>query len=264
MTLIQTHSPMYENDVVLCRLMEHSETLMKLYESNANLSTYSPGAEVWACLTEKPKPPTNEDVYSIVCRCQGLRVLQDLYLDDAVANEYRDFGFGQTCVEKGNSETLAKTTVRISQLPVQTSGCGGRNFDSKQHQRFYKALVEYWCVLESHWLYMRSSGDTHEGLQKLERKIGLLSTGWNGPRDLRRTVEMLEVFRFVYGFLLWVVFPNHETAKPFFGHLDDYEGCTTAFDWHEWSWYVQCCRYSLRPPDVVELLAARCSAPNSA
>ena len=256
---------MYKNDLKLCKIIETNQAFSEVYKTNATrpLEAGIPGSQFYNIADQMPEDLTNERVYSIICRWQGLRILQNLYLDPVVGTKYSDSIFPY--VEDDNpadTMVLTKTAAKVSRLPdLSLEERRSRPFNARQTQRFYKALTSYWFAVESHWLLRRSVNDTWEELWKLG---DLVEDIWSGKhsRDFLESVDVIEVFDFVYGFLLRVIFPNAETARPWLGLNRSYFE-SGSFNSADWRFLVQNCRLFLRPAHIIKLLAMACPSAES-
>lgn len=261
---LQSHSDVYKYDLSLCKIIETNQAFSEIYLVHAErpLHIGIEGPKFDKIINERPEDLTNERIYAIVCRWQGLRILQDLYLNAAIGAKYSNFTFSYSMdANRVTTAMLTESAINDSHLQhLPAQDLSSRSFNAQQTQRFYKALTSYWLAMESHWLLCRSVHSTWEELWKL---IGSVRDIWRGGhrRDLLESCELIEVYDFVYGFLLETIFPNIETTLPWLGGSDWYRlGTNNASESLDWAYFVQNCRRFLNPAHVIELLALPCSS----
>ncbi len=213
------------------------------------------GPETFSITDIRPGDLTEERIYAILCRWQGLRVLQDLYLDPMIHTKYLNSIFPYVEHDRSTDITLLmESAARI--LHLQTSSVKnqpGISFSAQQTRRFYKALNSYWLAMEWVWLWSRSIHDTWQENWKMKDMIDNIWRGYH-CRSLLESFELIEVHDFVYGFLLRIIFPDFEAMLPWIGEnltifLADEPDRSIGYDY-----FVACSRLFLRPPDIIELL----------
>jgi F-box domain len=260
---LQSQSDVYENDLALCTIIETNQAFSEFYQTHAErpLESGIKGSDLPNLAHERPEELTAERVYTIICRWHGLRVLQELYLDVTIGTQYYESTFPFAGDFDPADMTLStESSVRVSHLQSLPAGDNaGKSFDAQQTQRFYKALTSYWLAMEAHWLLCRSVQDTWEELWNLSDSVEDIWSG-NLRGGLLESLEVLEVYDFVYGFLLRMIFPNVETTLPWLSGSGSYYFENNTFAPSEWVFFLQNCRLFLRPPDIIELLAMVCSS----
>ena len=260
---LQSQSEVYKNDLALCMIVETNQAFSEVYQTHAErpLESGIKGSDLPNLAHERPEDLTDERIYAIICRWHGLRVLQELYLDATIGTQYYESTFPYfRDHDPADTPLLTESSVIISHLQSFLAGDNaGKSFDAQQTQRFYKALTCYWLALESCWLLCRSVQDTWEELWKLSDSVNDI---WFGKirGSLSESLEVVEAYDFVYGFLLRMVFPNVKTALPWLSGSGLYNFNNDTFDPSDWSFFLDNCRLFLRPPDIIELLAMTCSS----
>lgn len=66
---------------------------------------------------EKPEELTNQEVYDILCRWQGLRVFQLLYLDETLSQCYARFRFDKSYDD--SMDAIATAIERMSRCATE-------------------------------------------------------------------------------------------------------------------------------------------------
>jgi len=259
---LQRCSDVYKNDLKLCKIIETNQAFSEIYKSQAERPQEIgiKGQEFYDAVEVRPEDLTDERVYTIICRWQGLRVLQDLYLDTTIGARYSDSTFPYVGeLDPAETTLLTEDSVRISHVQNIAQDLPNKSFNARQTQRFYKALTSYWLAMESHWLLCRSIHDTWEELWKLRDSVDNIWSG-NPQRDVLESLELIEVYDFVYGFLLRMTFPNVETTLPWLGENGSNYFENGDLNSENWAHFVQNCRLFLQPAHIIELLAMACAS----
>ena len=196
------------------------------------------GSKFYELIENIPEDLTADRIRTIECRWHGIRTLQELYLDAVNMNRHRARGANEADLD---ASTLQPKSVKYT-------------FDVRQTQRFYKALTSYWLAMEANWLLGRSIHDTWEDLFTLNNDVHELWTG-NLQKDFLDSLDLLEVYDFVYGNLVEHLIPNGTPITQWVGqHSDDFfpEIDDDGFDYGFFRHHL---RLHLRSSDIIELLA---------
>jgi len=259
---LQKCSDVYENDLKLCKIIETNQAFSEIYKSQAERPQEIgiKGQEFYDAVEVRPEDLNDERVYTIICRWQGLRVLQDLYLATTIGARYSDSTFPYVGgSDPAGTTLLTEDSVRILHVQNIAQDLPNKSFTARQTRRFYQALTAYWLGRESHWSLCRSIHDTWEELWKLGDWVDDI---WSGKpkRDVLESLELIEVYDFVYGFLLRIIFPNVEMTLPWLAGNGSFYFENGALDSGNWAHFVQNCRLFLQPAHIIELLAMACAS----
>lgn len=190
---------------------------------------------------------SEQQVWDIVARWQGLRPLQNLYLDPVISSKYTK----SLCVTENNAPQKTEI-LDILGLARYGKENGHSNseicvFSPSETGRFYTVLTRYWVAIES----LKLAQQCHYRLQSTENKAFEEVTAlWLQRSGLQESLEVLEVFDFVYGFLC----QHTNCSDP-----DSFTDWIHEEDWmddqeEEWAFFVKSIRLVLNPADMLELL----------
>ncbi|KAI9886789.1 MAG: hypothetical protein M1823_001432 [Watsoniomyces obsoletus] len=220
-------SDTYEHDLSLCLVLEENLAC----SATRNRTTPPPSKRVRRersilarCLFGTKKDLTRARVRAIVDRWRLVAKLQTLYLDQAVHAEYRRY---TTC--SGTLQIDELLSIFTGSEPVRDNDDDAwvwsakppipmtLRFDDQQKQRFYRAFTGLWLAVHARRLVSVSGTSTpmptpHAGEATtattpsagIPPDLALLNQLWLGGEDrsLLESMDMLEVYDFLYGFLL--------------------------------------------------------------
>ena len=143
---------------------------------------------------------SDQQVWDVMARWQGLRLLQDLYLNPAIQSKYRDSPCETGMDAPGHSKAL---DILVLAQEEQESSHSHRTFAAAptfspdETGQFYKALTAYWAATEGLKLasHFRCPENTEE-----EIRDGLEAL-WHRRSNLQESLNTLEVTDFTYRFL---------------------------------------------------------------
>jgi hypothetical protein len=122
-------------------------------------------------------------------------------------------------------------------------------FSSSETGRFYKALTGYWIAMES----LKLAQQCRYRLQSTENETyDRVAAMWCQRLDLQESLDVLEVFDFVYGFLCQHI--DGVNLDSFTNWIDeDWRSINEPLD-RERAWFLKNIWVALNPADVLELL----------
>lgn len=142
---------------------------------------------------------SDRQIWDIMARWQGLRSLQHLYIEPVINSKYIE----SPCIT-GDDDPQESEMLDILRLASkkEISDEDGKAtitaFSLSETGHFYKALTGYWVATES----LRLAQECRYGLQSTENMtFDQIRAIWWHRMDLRESLDILEVFDFIYGFL---------------------------------------------------------------
>ncbi|KAF2181213.1 hypothetical protein K469DRAFT_638382, partial [Zopfia rhizophila CBS 207.26] len=144
---------------------------------------------------------SDQQIWDIVARWQGLRPLQHFYLDPVIYSKYTE----SPCIT-GDNAPQEMDMLDIWRLARNGKEIGHNNgvictataFSPSETGRFYKALTGYWVASES----LKLAQQCRYTLQSIENQtFDDVDAMWWQRTSLQESLEVLEVYDFVYGFL---------------------------------------------------------------
>ncbi|KAI9766207.1 MAG: hypothetical protein M1839_005009 [Geoglossum umbratile] len=261
MRSIIVNSAVHKYDIRLCHFIDTNQSYSVNYELSGDLPRNCwPDSSVFTkCWEASEDDLTDDHIWSIVCRWQALRLLQDLYLHPFIRPAYLQsvFPFEQGSNFTGLVDRLAREGPISIPEPRSCSGVAAQatppesfRFDSRQTQRFYQALTAHWLAIES----LRLAGMSDYKTQALQNKrYDLVHSIWgkNSERTLRESCDVLEVYGFVQGYLVRKIFADVDTFPQWVlgeGFMDPQERLKD-----NWDFFIKTARLCLRPSDIIEL-----------
>ncbi|KAB8260223.1 hypothetical protein BDV32DRAFT_123354 [Aspergillus pseudonomiae] len=203
-----------------------------------------------------------DEVWSIVCRWQGFRLLYDLYCNPSIRSRYSRSVFlnwpNNECYEEEHAlvhdEPLLEPTITPHKDTVP-GGCATLpSLRNRGYRRFYQALTAHWFAVEALWLARISRYKTPQ--ERNNRFVQVRGIWRDNPdRTLQEKLDVLEVFDFVWGFLGRKIFVDVYGMRSW---LDE-DGAGLYFDGEQsegvnWAFFVRSVTQYLRPPNIIELL----------
>ena len=124
--------------------------------------------------------------------------------------------------------------------------CFSKSFNYKQTRRFYKALVAYWLAIEARHLARVSNHRTGKEQSLIYELLERLWINGN-ERALVEAMDMLEVYVFLYEFLLEKILSGHGFSR-----------CWISGGMYRYQWgrnhFVGLCRLHIRPLQIADLI----------
>jgi len=207
------------------------------------------------CLTAKTL--SDRQVWDVVARWHGLALLHELYFHPSINLAYREFIFPNTPSFEDRPLEGGDTLLeeRILDLQEELSAnpsleCPAPSLDASVKERFYMALTGYWLAIEG----VRAAKVCQYPLQSTELEIYTkVDALWDDSRNLHESLDMLEVYDFVYGYLIRQIEPAGFNA---FTRWVENEGWLepNALVEDEWNVFVGNMRLTLSPADIIEIL----------
>lgn len=263
---------MYEYDLTMSKFSDATQHLAGIYlAADRNIPEEKRPKEsvLIDCMntTWRKVTVTDEVIGKIALRWRQLGLLRRLYLDDVVAKEFRHFR-AQFALKLSVEERAAIVGPGVMKLgqPKQSHHFG-RDFKA----RFHKSLCLHSMAIASRNIAKAAVGDgsrlpdphhlndlsnqTSTDVYELWSKDSVVIGGEKRPLSLDTRLDCLEVFDFLYLFLLKKIMP--------FDRLEDWLG-EDAGDWPYFSpsddntglWYsfLNHCRWTLQPLDLFDLI----------
>lgn len=218
---------------------------------------------------------TDDFTWWIVCRWQGLRTLENLYLDPSTHTSFCCSTF--PCFQESYrslSEAYDIYDSLAAEGPLappfssavhgETFGPPTSSFGFRQTQRFYQALTAHWFSTEALCLARVSVYPTTSERLKTFDQIESIWLG-NPERTLSESLDVLETYDFVWGFLGRKIFADAEDFPSWIQGEHGSEFFLEGRDPHNEKWenFVKYIIQYLRPPNIIELLLWGWSQPCS-
>ncbi|KAI9735981.1 MAG: hypothetical protein M1834_001447 [Cirrosporium novae-zelandiae] len=255
----------HKHDIQLC----HFLTTNQEFASNYAISNQRPDRSVRPhasvsrhIYSATANDLTDEYVWDIVCRWQALRVLQDLYRDRSIHLTYCKSVFPYT-TGLDSEEALSKMCAKEGPLSLpnvsETTSAETAKlpFSFQETQRFYKALTAHWLAIETLRLSRTSFYDTSSERPRRFDEVELL---WRDCHDrtLQETLDILEVYDFVYGFLVRKIFADVAHTYSWVEGRDEMlfyvELLNNIPRYRDWYFFVKDACTFLPPTNIIELL----------
>ena len=277
LTTMQTSSHVYEHDLCLSKLNEMREDLAQVYRVSGNdlpEEKRPKGHVLVKCLESKRTHGrlAETSITDIALRWQQLRYLRELYLDDLLSKEF-DLFRSRFASESLSEETRAaiyepgiiKSSDTMSRLERS------RGFDRNFKARFHKSLCLHSIAIISRSIAETSrdqliSSPSHtprdedideDAAQVIADTVGVL---WDkGSLDLGSKLDCLEVFDFLYIFLMRKLLPLEQLNSWTEENLDDwpYERVEHETEIESWYSFIGHAEWHLQPVDIVDLIKER-------
>ena len=222
----------------------------------AGRSSTPTGPTLARCLSAGPDDLTDEHVRHVVERWRQVIALHDLYCDPDVQADYRrrdrQCGLARHCqhhrASSGRPLRHAPADDGARALSDRAPGAApdASALAAQQRGRFYRALMAYWLAVEARHL---ASVSCLTSLTCMSWNVGLVERLWSGSgeRTLLEAMDVLEVYDFVYDYLLRRAMPllvRHATPL-----VDTGQGSGASSD----ECLLRFARLRLRPPALAEL-----------
>ena len=273
----QTSSHVYDYDFCLSKLSAMREDLAPLYHNQGRQlpEALRPSITVFETFlrTEDNKEGlTEEEIQNIVLRWKRFSFLRGLYVDDNVSQEFNQFRTaftsGLTPEERavlvlpgfntGSIETSHVNRVQFMQ---------NNRFAGDFKARFHKILcLHSMAIIGLHFAKistaepepMQDDHDVAEMIDHLWIKEDVLAGGKKTELDLYTQLDGVEVFDFLYMFLLRKILPYYNLVSWTGNDADQY-----PYDWRipnlemhpellAWCSFLCHCRKVLQPDDLVD------------
>ena len=290
----QTSSSVYENDLSVSRSLKAYENIASAYREHGDRlrkeDRLNP-AVFKECLNVDwwRYPVTDEEVDGIAARWRKSKLLRELYLDEGVAQEFVDFR--NDFVSSSAAEDrfpIIKPGVALSRRT--SSGhlqSQPRGLDFKE--RFHHALCMNTIAVASHQLAKACSEnltvehgelvdanpdwDVYQAVTDYWTRSRWYLRGIAGDLDFDMKADNLEVFDFLYIFLLQKVLPFEKFAAwtqadavhwSEEGGFEVDEEDDAPYDIQKWHTFLSDCRKSFQPLDLVDLIKGKAWAADAA
>jgi hypothetical protein len=254
----QLSSSIHAYDIKLCYFQDAVQDFSSKHLRSSHVPTPLELRPSSACFEKcfHAESVSDQQIWDIVARWQGLRPLQHLYLNPAIRSEYT----GSLCVTGSDNppETGVLNILGLARDGKETRHTNNeisttRAFSSAETVRFYRALTGYWLANESRKL----AEQCRYTLQSTQNKIYcMVDSMWEQRTDLQESLDILEVFDFIYMFLC-----QHIDGVDV-GSFTDWVDNDWNIDWRApespynmRSYFIKKFWSALDPPDVIELLS---------
>jgi hypothetical protein len=254
----QLSSSIHAYDIKLCHFQDAVQDFSSKHLRSSDVPTPLEVHPSSACFEKcfHAESVSDQQIWDIVARWQGLRPLQHLYLNPAIHSEYT----ASLCVagDDNPQETEVLNILGLARDGKETRHTNSelsttRKFSTAETGRFYRALTGYWLASKSRKL----AEQCRYALQSTQNKIyRMVDSMWEQRTDLQESLDILEIFDFVYVFLCQHI--DGVDVGSFTDWVDN--------DWHnDWraresssgmrSFFIMNIWLTLDPPDVIELLS---------
>lgn len=270
--ILQTTSLVYEYDFTLSKFLDITHHLAGIYfEAGRDLpeEKWTKESVLIDCMntTWTRMTATDEAIGKIALRWRQLRLLRQLYLDDVVAQEFRHFRAQFALVPSAQARAAIVEPGVVKSSQSKQSHHFGLDFKA----RFHKSLCLHSMAIASRNIakagvldpsrppyphHLKDLSDqTTTDVCELWTKTSVVIGGEKRSLSLETRLDCLEVFDFLYLFLLKKVIP--------FDRLEDWLRRASE-DWPyawmsdesngPWYYFLNHCRWTLQPLDLVDLI----------
>jgi hypothetical protein len=263
---MQTSSPVYEYDLTLSKLLDITQDLAGIYFEAGDESLHYEKRPALLLLidcmnTTWPKMAVPDDVIgNVASRWRQLRLLRQLYLDDVVDKEFQHFR--RQFTRKLSAE--ARTAIVKPGLMKSSQPKKYHHFGLDFKARFHKSICLHSMAIASRniakvgtlELYPRSFfSQLILDVCDIWSKNSVVAGGEKRPISLDARLDCLEVFDFLYGFLLRKVVPL-DRLEDWIGKYGEHRPhrVSEAKDIEKWYYLLTDCHSALQPLDLVDLI----------
>lgn len=198
------------------------------------------------------------EIWSIVCRWQGLRLLYDIYCDPSIRSLYNRSVRLNWPIHESYEEEYA--LHRDEHCPEPSIGQNDVSRDASVrssrilgYRRFYQALTTHWFAIEMLWLARVSVYETPQQRNKHFARVWR-TWGHNSERTLQEKLDILEVYDFVWGFLGRKIFAEVPDIWSWLGEGEArFYFASDLPEAVNWALFVRMVLQYLRPPDIIKL-----------
>ncbi|EEH04640.1 conserved hypothetical protein [Histoplasma capsulatum G186AR] len=254
----------HQYDIQLCYLIEVNQRYTSNYltfQEEPPTSCRPTGQSLSKSFQVLTSDLQDEFVWSISTRWQGLQLLRDLYRHPAIQSAYfcSSLHYRDDFLSNQNTEML-QWEGSLPHLEANSPGVSLVPFDARQTQRFHQSLSAQWLAIEALCLWRVSVFQTsQEKLQVFEKILKIWTD--NPHREVSETMDILEIFDFVWGFLLRRIFGDVTDLSSWLPPLD--LNLSIHFILHDleesWKWdaFIRFLLPHMRPSNIIELLVLR-------
>lgn len=287
---MQVTSQVYQYDLCLSKLNEMKEDLAQIYRTSGNkipTDRRPKGKALLRCLNSKwgHETLTEKTIHDIAMRWQDLKYLRDLYLDDLLSKEFDLFRarFTSENLLRDTSATIVEPGfVKLSSAMSRIEN--SRGFDRNFKARFHQSLCLHSIAIISRSIAVASgdqgvSSDNPEPDEDFNEDVaqdivhtvaGLwvkASVGIGGKQtisSLETQIDCLEVFDFLYLFLIRKLLPLEQLGSWTERNVNDWPYALSGPEIKMESWYffILHAGFSLQPADLAHLIRERAWSPS--
>lgn len=260
----KSHSDIYSPDIQLCHFVDTNTDYAAHHKFNSHPETHlRPNDEVFMrCFNATIENTTPRQLRDLQKRRKSLRILLDLYLNTSIQRQYSTSLFPYEVVDdrvrnlvrhSQQEGPLDKSGWDISK-PSLPRGLVGEALSAEQERKFINALTACWLHVEVYCLAKHSNYRTASENHRMFEKVEELWTGVTHERTLLQQLHILEVYDFVYGFLLRKIFFDKSSMNLWLSvDRDKYLDSDTSPNDFDWDYFVNDARLHLRPLDITSL-----------
>ncbi|OJD20571.1 hypothetical protein ACJ73_08091 [Blastomyces percursus] len=258
------HAEHHKYDLRLCYLIEMNQQYTSSYSTHQGsppASSRPQSSVFWRLYAASEDTLSDHFTWWIVCRWQGLRLLEDLYLNQSTHSAfccsvfpYDDEHVSNENVRYNICDALAAEEP-LARPPIETFQRSRTLSSFRQTQRFYQVLTAHWFAVEALCLARVSAYPTVSEQLKVFAQVAVIWQEGHG-RTLSESLDMVEICDFVWGFLGRKIFSNVQDCPSWIqgeedmGFFPDDEEPENS----KWDYFVKCTLQYLRPPNIIELL----------
>jgi len=208
---------------------------------------------------------SDQQVWDIVARWQGLALLRDMYLCPSIHLSYCRSPSSYNSIYEIPRAQHEDPVPQEQEIDVQEEylsrlnsnvADGQASFlavharDACTTERFYMALTGYWLAIEG----VRYAQICRYPLQSVQNEAwDAVDTLWDDGRTMQEIFNMLEVFDFVYGYLIRQIQCSRIDTFTQWVEDQDYLFDTETMETN-WQYFIHDMRVMFSPADVIELL----------
>lgn len=269
---MQTSSLVYEYDLTLSKFLEITRDIAGIYLEGGRelvLANFPNESILLDCTntTWTKMTATDEIIGEIVSRWRQSRLLRQLYLDDVVAKEFQHFRvrFAAKLSAESRAAIVEPGLMKSSQ-PHQSHHFG-HDFKARFHKSLClhsmaianrdigKAVAVNESLLHPHD-YKDCSDRISTNVCNLWSKNSVIVGGEKRPLSLDTRFDCLEVFDFLYLFLLKKIVSRDRFEEWLVDDLGEwpYPPMSDDNNINSWHFWLQRCRRTLQPHDLLDLI----------
>ena len=289
---MQISSEVYEFDICLSRLQELNQISVRCFRDfGKHLGKHRPPLKAYTStlhLQERKKDLSDSLIQGIEARWKHFSSLRGLYVDNLVSRDFETYRarFASSLKPKARTAIAEKSLAHAS---IEKSHFNHSQFEQNKRfgpdfkARFHRSLcLHSMTILGLHFGKISSDQPSNDGvdpanesqklanevkesLQDLCKKTKVVAGGKTIDLDHDTRIDCLEVYDFLYLFILDKMIPYERLASWIGKDASAYPYCWWAIDTDTrdafaidgWDKFLSTCRGSLQPHDLAQLVQNR-------
>lgn len=288
--LVQISSDVYEFDICLSRLQKLDRISAQCYRNfGKQMGNNRPPLVAYTSvlgLEDSKKDLSGELIQDIISRWKHFSFLRGLYVDGLISC---DFEVSRAYFDSELLWDTRESVTEMTDASIKRSHFNHGQFEQNRHfgpdfkARFHKSLCLHSMAIlglrfgkasrdqpPDHGVRptnksQKVAANVKDSIEDLWRKKSIIAGGKTTVLNGDTKIECLEVFDFLYPFLLKKILPYERLASWARGNAGDYPyhwiieemGGADPFTIEEWYNFLSCCCGVLEPHDLAELIDNR-------